>query len=363
MSIGLPVIDITFIQKAVSAIQRSERGIACIVVKGSVETPTLRKYKYESDITSGDYSTDLLAAIKRAFLVAVNKVYVLIVPSDTENFSDISAALDGVKYNYICTTEADWQQELANFVINLNARSAGKKYIGLVAGATTADNKNIINIKNAWVHDVDTDSQVTMAMYLPRIIAVLCNLPLNRSCTYYELEDIDEVDTDFITTDNDIDYWINAGYLVFFKDEDVIKIGRGVNSLTTFTSTDTEDMRKIIIVEAMNLILEDIYETFKDYYVGKYKNSYDNQCLFISAVNSYFRQLAKEEILDPDYENVAYVDVESQREAWLSIGKTEAEDWTENKVKEMSFKSHVYLAGDIKILDAIEDLHFQITMQ
>ena len=122
-------------------------------------------------------------------------------------------------------------------------------------------------------------------------------------------------------------------------------------------------MKKIIIVEAMNLILEDIYSTFKDFYIGKYKNSYDNQCLFISAVNSYFRQLAREEILDPEYENCSYVDVEAQREAWLAIGKTEAADWTEAQVKKMTFKSFIYLAGQVKILDAIEDLKFVITME
>jgi hypothetical protein len=115
-------------------------------------------------------------------------------------------------------------------------------------------------------------------------------------------------------------------------------------------------------VEAMNLILEDIYNTFKDYYVGKYKNSYDNQCLFISAVNTYFRQLAREEILDPSFDNVSFVDVETQRDAWLATGKTEAADWTEAQVKEMTFKSWIYLAGNIKILDAIEDLKFRITM-
>ena len=362
-NIGLPVIDITFIQKAVSAIQRSERGTACIVVKGSVEAPVLRRYKYESDMDSSDYAVSLLKALKRAFLVPVNKVYVLIVPSATEYFSDITSALEGVKFNYICTVEADWQQEVVTYIINKNAKSAGKKYIGLVAGVTTADSKYVINIKNGSVHDIDTDAWVDMEMYLPRIIAILCNLPMNRSCTYYELEDIDEVDMSFITTEHDIDYWINEGNLVFFKDEDTIKIARGVNTLTTFTSSDTEDMRKIIIVESMNIILEDIYQTFKEYYVGKYKNYYDNQCLFISAVNSYFRQLAREEILDPDYDNVAYIDVEAQRDAWLGIGKTEAQDWTEEKVKEMSFKSFIFLAGDIKILDAIEDLHFRITMQ
>ena len=146
------------------------------------------------------------------------------------------------------------------------------------------------------------------------------------------------------------------------NDEDVVKVARGVNSLTTFTSIDTEDMRKIIIVEAMNMILQDIFSTFKEQYIGKYKNSYDNQCLLISAINTYFRQLAREEILAPEFENIAYVDVETQREAWLSIGKTEAEDWNEAEVKNMTFKSFVFLAGQVKILDAIEDLKFVITM-
>ena len=84
--------------------------------------------------------------------------------------------------------------------------------------------------------------------------------------------------------------------------------------------------------------------------------------MFISAVNTYFRQLAKEEILDPNYNNVSYVDVEAQRDAWLSIGKTEALDWDENTVKNMTFKSYIFLAGQVKILDAIEDLKFKITM-
>jgi len=143
-------------------------------------------------------------------------------------------------------------------------------------------------------------------------------------------------------------------------------VGRGVNTLTTFTSTDTEDMRKIIIVESMDLMMEDLYSTFKKYYVGKYKNHLDNQYLFISSVNSYFRSLTKVvngEILDPEYDNHAYIDVENQREAWLSVGKLEAEDWDEDKVKKMSFKSTVYLAAKIKILDAMEDLSFQITME
>lgn len=359
--IGLPDIDIVFQQLAVSAIERSQRGIAAIVVRDDTATgESVNLYRYLTDVKSEDYSSDNYNAIARCFLSVVNKLYVIKVATEAD-FATATALLDGLKYNYVCTTVADFQQPLVSYVINKNAKSAGKKHIAVVSEATVADSKYIINVKNGSVKLAD-GATISIVEYLPRLTAVLANLPMNRSITYYELEDIVEVDSSFITNEEDVDYWINKGNIVLFKDEDVVKVGRGVNTLTTFTSTDSEDMRKIIIVESMNLILEDIYNTFRSSYVGKYKNSYDNQCLFISAVNAYFRQLAKEEILDPNYDNIAYVDVETQRQAWLGIGKLEASEWNEKTVKDMTFKSNVFLAGQIKILDAIEDLKFHIAM-
>ena len=70
----------------------------------------------------------------------------------------------------------------------------------------------------------------------------------------------------------------------------------------------------------------------------------------------------REEVLDDAYDNHAYVDVESQRLAWLGIGKTEAEDWDENKVQQMTFRTNVFLAGDAKISNAMEDLKFVIAL-
>lgn len=359
--IGLPVIDIVFQQKAVSAIDRSERGIACVIIQDDTAVEGVELYRYLTDIPEDRYDAENLEAIKRCFLTEVNRVYVVAVGL-TSTLSTAVNLIEGLRYNYVCTTVESWQQDLVSFVINKNMKAKGKKYVGVISDAAVADSQYIINVKNSTVHDAVSGEIIPTAKYLPRLTAVLANLPMNRSCTYYELEDLSAVDESFVSADNDLDSWINKGYLVLFKDEDVVKIARGVNSLTTFTSTNTEDMRKIIIMESLNLILEDIYTTFKEAYVGKYKNSYDNQCLFISAVNSYFRQLAREEILDPSYENVAYVDVEAQREAWLSIGKTEAADWKEQEVKNMTFKSTIFLAGQIKVLDAIEDLKFTITM-
>lgn len=364
---GLPQIDIIFIQKAVTAVKRSQRGSTVVIIEDDTqEKAGVDLYKFSRDITNKKYTEENVTILKRCFLVEVNKLYVLHVPTGT-SWEDTSKLLDKVKYNYACTTKAEWQTELTSYTLQRNKMSKGKKYVAFVWNVTVADNRNIINVKNASVHEADTDKDVPMLEYLPRLTSVLANLPMNRSCTYYVLEDLTSVDDSFVDMEHDADSWIDKGWLILINDDDEsVKIGRGVNSLTTYTSTETEDMSKIIISESMNIILEDIYTTFKNYWVGKYKNRLNNQYLFISSVNTYFRSLTSVEngeILDEEFDNLAYIDVEAQRDAWLAIGKTEAEDWDEEKVKKMTFKSKLLLAGDIKILDAIEDLHFSITME
>ena len=59
-------------------------------------------------------------------------------------------------------------------------------------------------------------------------------------------------------------------------------------------------------------------------------------------------------------DNHAESDVEGQRTAWLNDGKEEAASWDDLTVKKNSFKKQMFLAGNIKILDAMEDMTFNI---
>lgn len=361
--LDLPSIDIIFQQKAVTAVQRSERGVLCVIMKDKQQTTGIKKFVYKrlADITKTDFETANYDALKRAFDVAVNKVYVLRCANDTES-TDIVKELDKIKFNYVCTNVKALQQDLANQVVQYNHDNQGHKCVCVASELTTADSKYVINLKGTG-GTLKDGTAVTAEDYLIRIASTLCNLPMNRSLTYYVFEDLASWDDTYLTTEAPIGDWISKGWLTLINDDDEVKCGRAINSLTTFTSTDTEDMSYIIIVEAMNLIIEDIYTTFKDYYVGKYKNTLSNQRLFITSVNAYFRQLMREEVLDDTYDNHAYVDIESQRLAWLGIGKTEAEDWDDNKVQQMTFRTNVFLGGEAKISNAMEDLKFVIQMQ
>lgn len=360
--LDLPNIDIIFTQKAVTAVQRSERGVLCVIVKDTKQETGITKFVYRrlADIKEADYDAANLAALKRAFDVAVNKVYVLRCNSDAV-LADIVKELDKIKFNYVCTNVKALQQELANQVVQYNKDNQGHKCVAVVSEATQADSKYVINLKGTG-GTLKDGTAVKAEDYLIRIASTLCNLPMNRTLTYYVFEDLASWDDTYLTTEAPIGKWISDGWLTLINDDEEVKCGRAVNSLHTFTSTDTEDMSYIIIVEAMNLIIEDIYTTFKDYYVGKYKNTLSNQRLFITSVNAYFRQLMREEVLDDSYDNRAFVDVESQRLAWLNIGKTEAEDWDDNEVQQMTFRTTVFLAGDAKISNAMEDLKFTIAL-
>ncbi|MFQ9653596.1 MAG: phage tail sheath C-terminal domain-containing protein [Enterocloster sp.] len=86
---------------------------------------------------------------------------------------------------------------------------------------------------------------------------------------------------------SDPDERINKGEFILVFDGEKYKVGRGVNSLTTFTKEKTEDVRKIKIVEGMDSYQDDIRNTFTDSYVGKYVNDYDNKQLFVAAVRAY----------------------------------------------------------------------------
>lgn len=209
---------------------------------------------------------------------------------------------------------------------------------------------------NDTVTFVDNRGEVAGWQYIPSILGMLAGLPMTRSATSFLCGNLKEV-----SIFDEIDDVIDKGGFCLYKDEGDIRVARACTSLQEITQDETEDMKDIIIIESMDLMRDDIFSTFKTW-IGKYKNKYDNQVLFFSAINAYFKELAREDILDKEYDNFASVDIEAQRLAWLGVGKTEVEDWEDEKIKKLTFKKKVFMQAQIKILNAVEDFKFTINM-
>ena len=161
--------------------------------------------------------------------------------------------------------------------------------------------------------------------------------------------------TETATPDADID----AGKLILVNDGENIKIGRGVNSLTTTTVTKGAKFKKIKIMEAIDLMRDDIRDTFAAEYVGKINNFYDNKVLFLTAVNAYLKGLQGDEVLDPNFTALAEIDIDAQELYLQSVG-TDTSTLTAAQIKEYNTGSKVFVRASGSPLDAMEDLDFSM---
>jgi hypothetical protein len=359
MSVTLPNIDITFKQLATSFVERSERGIAILLIKDDTDkTFSVKEYSSLVDLESDEtlFTATNYQYIADVLTFAANKVVVIRVDT-TNTISDALALVQPyVKTGWITTvgTSTDY----TTIVSWIKAKEAlGETYKALVFNATTTpDCKHVANFVNTKVTFNDSRGEQTGDKYLPSLIGILAACNVDRGSTYFECTNLTSV-----TEVADNNTALNAGQFILINDTDTVKIGLGINSLTTFTTTNTEDMRFIDIAEAIDLIRDDVRDTFKNDFVGKYKNNIDNQTIFISAVNTYFKSLAEEEVLDADYSNYSDVDITAQRAAWVTINP-EAAIWSDTVVRNTAYKRTVFLAGDVKILGSMENLKFNISM-
>lgn len=360
MTIKQPNIDIAFKQKATSAIDKSERGIAILILKNDL-TSECPKYAVYKDITEYEtvkakYSEDNQKAIVDTFTFPPSKI--IVVNTDT-----VANALIEIEKN----TPTGWitivdgvAEDFKTLISWAKSKESQKKTYKVIAfNGTSTDCKHIVNFTNTKVTFNDNRGEVDGVKYLPSLLGILAYCGgNNKSCTYFKCTNLVSVQGF-----DDIDAELKKGDLVLFNDTNYVRICQGINTLITLDGNkNTEDMQFIETIECMDMIQDDIRDVFRETYLGNYKNKLDNQMLLISAINGYLKELANLDILDPEYNNISSIDINAQKQAWLTSGKAEADTWDDAKVKNTTFKRDLYLAGDIKVLGSMTNLKFDISL-
>ncbi len=372
--IGMPLISIIFKGLGASAVQRSSGGrTAVLIIKDDTDTTfTFAEYRGIDDLTTEEqakYTPENVQYIKDALEGTPKKLVVARMAEPAvdgeSSLTDLLKAIKGkVEMNCwigIASDEQGDHDDLVTFV-KAAAKDDKKRYKALVYDATTSDDTHIVNFTNEKVTFKDEsrgeDGEVAGHEVIPYLLGVLAGLSLDMSLIAITLEKLESVEEP-----EDLEDAINDGELVLFNDEGEVKVARGINSLTTTGQGVTDDMKFILIVEVMDLIYTDIYTTWKKFYKGKFKNSLDNQMLLIGAINSYFKALASDMLLDPSFDNKAEVDIGKQRLANVSkYGEAVVDAWDDNKAMQMTVGTNVFLSGGVKILNAMEDFTFDIYM-
>lgn len=352
---GLPEVKITFSSKVSTAIKRSEQGVVMLVLEDvtSKVAGTIAEYKDFDSVVSTDWTKENYGYIEQAFIGSPSKVMIIRRGVAAENaIENVLAQIKNKRFNYLAVPDAT-PEEAAKITTWIKARrGTDDKTLKAVLANQKADHEGIINFTTGKIKV--GEKEYTTAQYTPRIAGILAGVPFTQSTTYYVLDEVTEIEEK-----EDPSASIDAGELVLIDDGEKIKIGRGVNSLTTLENGKNEEWQKIKIIEIFDMVKDDIRDTFNNKYVGKVPNIYDNQLLFITEVNNYFKGLADEQILDNRANNTAVVDIDALRKAWRDAGSPYA-DLDDDKLKEMSYSSVVFLSGSIKAVDATEDLQFKI---
>lgn len=365
---GLPDIVIEFSKKAVAAIQSGTLGVVGIILKDAKNNGAmiLRGVDEIPEGTSA-FSEANTAYIQRAFIGAPTKVIIYTLPQDAENYNAAFKYFGTQKVNYIVGAPditADEAKTFATWIKGLRAKTIRRPVA--VLPDTVADDRSVINFSvvnySATEKIMEGEKAYTVAEYCSRIAGLLAGIDLRISATYKPLSELTQIPS---ADDEDVDKAIDDGKLVLYSDGERIVVGRGVNSLTTTSEVNTEDLKKIKISAIQDLIESDIYSTINSSYIGNYSNSYDNKCLLITAIKGYLRGLEATEggkgYLKADSSTIE-INIAKQKQYLESIG-VDTSDMSEQEIKEANTGSHVFLKGTISILDAIEDVDIFINKE
>ena len=348
---GLPQVLIEFKKQADTAVKRSENGVVAIILKDSTNTTFDTKiYTKESDIVKSHWTAANLDYLSKIFMGNPSRVIVERIKS-TDGYEVALTRLKVKNWNYLTVPGITITNEFIPIVDFIKTqRSSCHKTFKAVVPITHQNHEGIINFTTEAIK-VGTKTYTT-AEYCCRIAGILAGMPLTQSATYYVLPEVESI-TESITPDADID----GGRLILINDGSKIKIARGVNSLTTVTGDKSEDFKKIKIVDGMDILRDDIRNTFEEQYIGT-NNSYDNKFLFLAAVNQYFKLLVMQGVLYDKYDNKAEIDIQAQTE--YLIQKQDISDWSEEQIKEADTGSKIFMCANIKLQDSIEDLTFSV---
>ena len=353
---GMPSISITFTELASTAIKRGERGIIAMILKdANVPAKNPVVCASNADIPASLTETNK-EQIKLALMGYVNtpqRVIAYVLNNDADNYNDALDYFKTVKFDYLVAPTVETDGLTADIISYVKSERAEKKLIKAVLPNAVGDHEGIVNFATAkvYVNDKEYDTEE----YCSRIAGIIAGTPISISCTYAPLTELSDCSR---LPKAEMDSAVEAGKLIVWFDGEKVKLARGVNSLTTLTQEKNTQFQKIKVVDAMDMISNDVRMTCEDYYIGKYANTYDNKCLLLSAIGNYFDQLVADSVLQ-SYE--LGIDVEANR-TYLKGRGVNVDTMTDDEIKTANTGSFVYLTAKLSILDAIEDIVLPIAI-
>lgn len=358
---GMPSVQISFSEKAITAIQRGDKGIVALILKDK----SVNKITESSDgattevkVVNIETATDIPVTISEAnqrqianaligYTNAPKEVVVVLINDEAANYNEALKELETIKFNYLAIPAVETDGQIQTVATWIKEQRDNDRLVKAVLPNASVDMDGVINFATEKVYINDTE--YTAEQYCSRIAGLLAGTAMSISATYAPLSELTDCTR---LSKKDMDKAVDAGKFIVWHDGEKVKVGRAVNSFVTTNAEKGDSFKKIKIVDTMDLIKDDIKKTAQDSYLGKYPNVYNNKCLLVAAIQAYFDLLIASGILSSA---TVDIDVAANREYLKGRGE-DVSNMSDDDLKQANTGSTVFLIAKISILDAIEDI-------
>ncbi len=375
MGLRMPNVFVSFYEKGITAIQRSQRGIVAMVFPVNNPSDNVTNIYTVDDIPESwnKYKKEQIELALKGYQNSPKKVIVMECQGEVKNtvpkpggqsgeteeqileadFSKVLKKLEKVYFNWLVVPgiQDKYTDKIATWIKGMRTTKDIK--VCAVLPNCNADHEGIVNFTNTMIKT--KAKTFATADYCSRVAGIICGTPAIISCTYAPVPEVQEVEQ---YTAEEMDTKIGKGEFFFFDDGEKIKVARGINSFVTTMQGKGDDFKKVKLVDLMDMIHYDIKKTAHDSYIGKYANSYDNRCLLITAINGYLHTLETEGLLERGQNN-CYIDITAVKNWRESNGlntREELENMNETQIKELNLHDNAFLGVDLSMLDALENI-------
>lgn len=367
-----PSINIVFNERANTVLTRGERGIVGLVLQDDVLQGKEFTVLDGTDVpnTISDANKKLIEKALIGNTTAPKKIICYVMELDTNDMPDYDKAIEWVE-NSICDivafSKVATDGKVADVATEIKAMRNRHKRIMVVLPECAGDHEGIVGWYGKSYDDIGVE--IPKEDYCARIAGAIAGTGLTSSICYMTLSDVKNCER---LSDAEIDTAVGEGKLIPMWDGEKVKIVNDVTTFQTITDTKNNSYKVIKLVRDMDMVYSDIYTLIRDTYTGKYVNSYDNQCVLLSAVNSYLKRCVEDQIFSQAHaefnipakrkwvkENIErypdkFVDDEGNRLVY--------ENMTDNDIKKCWSSDKLFYLGHLGMLDTMKEFDFEFVI-
>ncbi len=354
---GMPETKIELQALAENANARSVRGIVMLILDDKVTG--LHKYARKRNVKE-TYTKENKAIIDKCFIkYGVKNMKVICYDSTNEETIETALdKLDMVKFNYLACPSASSEGDkklIGDFI--KSQRSQDNILTHAIINGYAADHEGIINFPHTNI-TVDGED-LTGAQYCVDVACMHATSAINKSMTNKQAQGVT-----YASPIEDEDKAIDEGQLILTYDNDLeyYVFARGVNSKTTIADNEKECLKKIRIVEILDMLRDDAKLEWKANYKGKKENTYDERQNLCTKYNLYLNTLSRKKYLNnaTEYKSYCEQNIEAMKNYLEDERGIDVSELADNEILTHDYGEHVFLKWHVYPIDVMEDLELII---